>query len=280
VEFSGNYLGMKLFFLFLFVLIAYYSNGREKTYVGSTPAGDVVRTFLGIPLSDSVDFVRWWITITDKTYSLKCNYGVGKPNTPGFWNGGKWIELNGSVTEKDNYYSFQNKDRVLKMLELNPGLLHLADEHKNLLVGTGGFSYALNNNKTPATSQVTTISKQELLKDSMAYVGRTPCSDFSINRPGSNCIKMKWSIVFYTNLANHTPTIYLLNRSRVDVGKKGTWKIVKGKDGRVIYELTPENETIPTYLLKLDDNILLFTDAKGNLLIGNEDFSFTLNRKR
>jgi hypothetical protein len=79
------------------------------------------------------------------------------------------------------------------------------------------------------------------------------------------------------------PTTYLLNRSdRLFLqypGKKGTWKIVRGKDGRIIYELKPDNDEKPTYLLKLDNNVLIFSDAKGNLLVGDEDFSFTLSRK-
>ena len=32
------------------------------------------------------------------------------------------------------------------------------------------------------------------------------------------------------------------------------------------------------YLLKLDEHILVFTDAHEKLLVGNEDFSYTLNR--
>ena len=51
-----------------------------------------------------------------------------------------------------------------------------------------------------------------------------------------------------------------------------------GKDGRIIYELTPDKETTPTYLLKLDEGVLIFTDANGNLLVGDHDFSYTLNR--
>ena len=88
---------------------------------------------------------------------------------------------------------------------------------------------------------------------------------------------------FYANASKNEPTTYLLNRSNLMPseypGKTGTWKIITGKDGRIIYVLTPDNENTPTYLLKLDDNILEFTDAKGNLLVGNEDFSFTLSRR-
>ena len=274
---------MKIVFPFLFILFTSCTSGKGVTYIGCTPANNVVRTFLGIPPADSVEFIRWKIIIADDKYTLKCNYGVGKPNTPGFWNGGKWIELNGRLTKEKSYYSFENGNKTLKILELNPSLIHLLDENKNLLVGTGGFSYTLNNDKTSPTDQVSIISKQDPLKDSMIFYGRTLCEDFSINRPSQGCIKMKWSIVFYANASKNEPTTYLLNRSNLMPleypGKTGTWKIITGKDGRIIYQLNPDNDNIPTYLLKLDDNILEFTDAKGNLLVGNEDFSFTLSRK-
>jgi len=32
------------------------------------------------------------------------------------------------------------------------------------------------------------------------------------------------------------------------------------------------------YLLKLDEHILAFTDTDEKLLVGNEDFSYTMNR--
>ena len=33
------------------------------------------------------------------------------------------------------------------------------------------------------------------------------------------------------------------------------------------------------HLLKLDEGVLIFTDAAGNLLVGDLDFSYTLNRR-
>ena len=156
------------------------------------------------------------------------------------------------------------------------------DENKNLLIGTGGWAYTLSIEKPLITDQVNFISKQTVLKDSMVFVGRTPCGDFSIEHPSAACIKMKWKIVLYTDPRTHEPTTYLLNRSNMMPlqypGKTGTWKISKGKDGRIVYELRPDKVTVPTYLLKLDENILVFTDSKGNLLVGDGDFSFTLSR--
>ena len=272
-----------LYSFFILILFASCASGKEKKYIGCTPANQVVRSFLGISRSDSVDFIRWRITIENDKYNLKCNYGIGKQNTNGFINGGKWIELNGNLEKEKNYYSLQNGNNFLKVLELNADLIHLLDGERKMLVGTGGWSYTLNLEKASITDQVNIISKKDVLQDSMAFHGRTLCGDFSINRPGPVCTKMKWSIVFYANAGKNEPTTYLLNHSRAHPleypGKTGTWKIVTGKDGRIIYELKPDNENTPTYLLKLDENTLIFTDAKGNLLVGNEDFSFTLSRK-
>jgi len=274
---------MKIIYSLILFLFTCCANGKERVYIGCTPANNIVKSFLGIPLSDSLDFIRWKVTMQNGKYNLLCNYGVGKPNTNGFINGGKWIRLNGQLKKEGNYYNLQADNRRLSILELNPNLIHFADQNKNLLIGTGGWSYTLNINRPSLSNQVNILSRQTALEDSMVFQGRTPCWDFSINRPDPNCIKMKWSIVFYADARKNIPTTYLLNHSNLMPlqypGKKGTWKIIPGKDGRIIYELKPDNDDMPTYLLKLDDNVLIFTDAKGNLLVGNEDFSFTLSRK-
>jgi hypothetical protein len=273
---------MKLIYSCVLFLFTCNVNAKGVNYVGCTPANNTVRNFLGISLTDSVDFIRWSIKAENGKYNLKCNYGIGKPNTPGFWNGGKWIELNGRITKTASYFSFENGTKILKALELNPSLIHFVDENKNLLIGTGGWAYTLSDKELPASDHLSVMAKQTVLKDSISYHGRTPCGDFSIQQGSPNCQRLKWSVVFYADPKTHEPTTYLLNRSNAMPkeypGKTGKWKIITGKDGRIIYELFPNNNNTPTYLLKLDDNILVFTNKKGNLLVGNEDFSFTLSR--
>lgn len=274
---------MKIIYSLFLFLFAACAQGKQSVFVGCTPANHVIKSFLRIPFADSVDFIRWKITLQDEKYNLQCNYGIGKPNTNGFMSGGKRIEWDGPFKKEGNYYHLQAEGRQLSVFLLNPDLIHFVDENKNLLVGNGGWSYTLNIDKPSVTGQVNVISKQNILEDSMTFQGRTPCSDFSINPPSASCIKMKWHIVFYADARKNIPTTYLLNRSsRIPLqypGKRGTWKIITGEDGRVIYELKPDNDTTPTYLLKLDENVLIFTDAKGKLLVGNDDFSFTLSRE-
>lgn len=41
-----------------------------------------------------------------------------------------------------------------------------------------------------------------------------------------------------------------------------------------------EKESWSFHLVQVDDNILVFTDKEGNLLVGNDEFSYTLNRRK
>ena len=66
---------------------------------------------------------------------------------------------------------------------------------------------------------------------------------------------------------------------RKEGGRTGNWKIIAGKKGQTIYQLNHDNGNGFLYLLKLDEHIVVFTDAQGKLLVGNEDFSYTLNSR-
>ena len=271
---------MKIVFSFLCVLlIVSCTSAQEKTYTGSTPADTIIRSFLGIPLPDSVDFIRWKIILFDNRYELQCNYGMGKANTNGFINGGGKLELRGECGKEKNYFHFQNGTKTLKAVELNTDLLHLLDADNSLLVGNGGWSYTLNNITPSATNQVSIIAAPTVLKDSMAFEGRTPCNIPGIIDPGSLCYKLKWYIVLYANGTVKEPGRYRVLGTpwRKEGGRTGTWKIIAGQNGRTIYQLNDGKGNGFLYLLKLDEHILVFTDAQGKLLVGNEDFSYTLN---
>ncbi|MBA2562994.1 MAG: hypothetical protein H0V14_08780 [Chitinophagaceae bacterium] len=256
-------------------------NSKEKSYTASTPAAPIVRSFLGIPLTDSVDFIRWKLTLANNQYKLECNYGIGKSNTNGFYNGGEKIALTGVVKNEKNYYQLQNDNKTLSLVELNADLLHLLDADDNLLVGNGGWSYVLNNITPMITDQINITARQTILKDSMAFEGRTPCGVPDIIASDMECYKLKWYVVFYANAEKNESTTYRVFGTpyRKEGGKTGTWKIIKGRDGRIIYQLNDEKENAFIYLLKLGEGVLIFTDVKGNLLVGDLDFSYTLNRK-
>ncbi|MEP6847025.1 MAG: hypothetical protein ABI861_13525 [Panacibacter sp.] len=256
------------------------AEGKENTYTGSTPADRIVRSFLEIPMADSVEFIRWQLTLGNDHYTLHCNYGISKPNTNGFMEGGRKMELSGSFKKEKNVYQLKESDRVLKLMELNTDLLHILDADNNLLVGNGGWSYALSNVTPTVTDQINITAKQTILKDSMVFEGRTPCGVPGIIPPGMLCYKLKWYLILYGNAKNNEPAGYKVYGTpyRKEGGRTGDWKINTQKNGNIIYQLNDDNGKGFIYLLKADEHILLFTDESGRLLAGNEDFAFTLNR--
>ena len=265
----------------LILLFVSCTNAKETNYTASTPAASIVREFLGISLTDSIDFIRWKLSLTDLKYSLECNYGIGKPNTNGFYNGGKKVAFTGIVKRENNNYTLVNGNKSLKLAELNLNLLHILNRDNTLLVGNGGWSYVLNNMTPSATNKFNMTAKQMVLKDSIAFEGRTPCGVPHIIEPGKECYKLKWYLVLYINKKNEPATYRILGTPyrRENGGKRGSWKITTGEDGRIVYQLNDENGRPFIYLLKLDDGVLMFTDEKGNLLVGDNDFSYALNRR-
>jgi len=265
--------------LYYILLIFALCSSKEATYQGSTPADLTVRKFLGISLTDSIDFIRWTVVLRGNNYELDCRYGVGKPNTSGFKDE-KRVVCKGPLSKQGNYLVLQQENRSLNILEVNLSLLHLMDESRQLLVGNGGFSYALNNKSSPKSSVFNYTSKETRLLSQMAFQGRTPCKEIA-NIMGlqtsAECFKKKWYVIFCLDDAGKPS--YYLQGGRLSKKERGNWEVIR-KNGRIIYKLTSETYTNAVYLLKADDNILFFTDAEGNLLVGNEDFSYTLNRRK
>jgi hypothetical protein len=54
--------------------------------------------------------------------------------------------------------------------------------------------------------------------------------------------------------------------------------IRNAEDGTVIYHLSATATEADLYLLKGDDNVLFFLGQDRRALVGNIDFSYTLNR--
>lgn len=268
--------------LYLVTGIFFCTYGKEAVYTGSTPVHATVREFLDISRTDSMDFMRWTLAIDGNKYELKCNYGLSKPNTPGFSNG-KWVEFSGMLTKDQYYYTLTHGAKTFYLLIINSNLLHLLDKQKKYLVGNGGYSYVLNNMRPVTFAAFQTPAKPAPPNAVMAFEGRTPCQELS-RLTGSNkgpaCNKLKWFIIFYTDAATGKPAYYLEGgrQYRPETMNKGNWEIITQKDGRVFYRLDPEKKRQAINLLRASENILLFTDPDGNLLIGDEDFSYSLNR--
>ena len=270
--------------LFLAICIYACASAKDTVYQGSTPGHLTIREFLAISLTDSIDFIKWKLVMRSDQYELNCQYGLSKAGTEGFINTNE-VLFSGILAKQGSYYLLQHEGKTFYILEINSNLLHLLDKDKALLVGNGGYSYTLNADTPVKTSQFNLKIKNSPPGYTMAYEGRTPCQELSsilrLNK-GSECHKLKWYIIFFVDSISGKPSHYLKGGTayRQETMVKGKWEIIKGADGRVVYKLDPEKKNAATHLLKADDNILLFTDAQGNLLVGNEHFSFTLNRTK
>jgi hypothetical protein len=269
---------MKLLSLcMMFIFLSCCANAKEAVYTGSTPANAVVKAFLGISLKDSIDFIRWKLVVRHSAYDLQCQYGISKPNTNGFMDE-KRVSFTGTITREGNYYHLVYGKKELILLKLNTNLFHMLDKSKAMLIGNGGWSYTLNRVASVKSSELSIHYDEKKPEKTMIFIGRTPCNDLS-KRP--ECIKMKWYVVFYADSITGKPAYYLSGgmQRRRETMNRGRWEIMTGKEGRVIYKLQPGGAADPIYLLRVGKNILYFTDANGNLLVGNGDFSYSLNRQ-
>lgn len=62
---------------------------------------------------------------------------------------------------------------------------------------------------------------------------------------------------------------------------QGKWAIVKGTKTNpeaVVYQLDPDKPQGSLSFLKGDENVLFILDKDRNLMVGNADFSYTLNK--
>lgn len=138
------------------------------------------------------------------------------------------------------------------------------------------------------------------------YVGTTPCS--GIIRPlhkiskepdcrwsDCHCAMVEWKLTLYRDPVTGKPTSYKLTSTNRFIVKQtnmysqpgtktesqGKWTIGRGTKtnaNAVVYQLNPDKPEISLSLLKLSDNLLHVLDHERNLMIGNEFWSYTLNR--
>jgi hypothetical protein len=266
--------------LIILLLLTTSCRANKLVYFGSTPADQPVRIFLHMPLKDSIDFIKWKLVMQDDHYTLNCAYGLCRPGTDGFTNETR-VDMQGTVVKQGSYYQLQYKGRTLNIVEINNSLVHLLDGNKSMLIGNGGWSYTLNRDSVILS---TACSMSGLpIATTTAFQGRTPCQPLASllkQQRSDACNKLKWYLILFIDPATKQPSHYLMGgrQYRQETMRKGNWSIERRLDGRYVYKLDPEKKDAATHLLQADENILLFTDASGNLLVGNDDFSYTLNK--
>lgn len=138
------------------------------------------------------------------------------------------------------------------------------------------------------------------------FAGTTPCSNVirPLHKiPGESdcellecrCAMVEWKLTLYMNPVTKEPTDYKLSSINRFIVKgtnmysqpgtkaesEGKYTIVRGSKtnpNAILYRLNPGKDGISIDFLKLSDNLLHILDHDGNLMIGNESWSYTLNR--
>lgn len=114
------------------------------------------------------------------------------------------------------------------------------------------------------------------------FDGRTPCQELAKQleeKTTSECIKIKWRLILYKDSVTGDPTTYELIGFAYQRGNPGTgqWHIIKENATTTVYQLDRTGKK-PLLFLKADDNILFFLDENKKIMVGNRDFSYTLNK--
>ncbi|HEX6334022.1 MAG TPA: hypothetical protein VFZ78_07330, partial [Flavisolibacter sp.] len=113
--------------------------------------------------------------------------------------------------------------------------------------------------------------------------GRTPCREFTdaygMNVP-AECFKLKWRLDLLRDPITRKPGLYrlfyTLHRQSV---LEGRWTMEQDARGAWIIGLHGTFGIKSLHLLVADRNVLFFLDSNINLLPGDRDFSYTLNRQ-
>lgn len=111
----------------------------------------------------------------------------------------------------------------------------------------------------------------------LVFVGTTPADAAVRERPlqisvPRGCTKAKWRIALYQDAATRAPTTYRIEGSLFRQGAaEGRWSIARDGSYRLEHSL---------HLRKGDDDVLYILDRSDRPLVGHEDFSDTLDRRR
>ena len=277
----------------------------SMTLGACTPGDQVIKSLLGLPADKAIDFIRWEIVLNENSansgsFIVNINYGLSQPNTLGFVAGGEKQNMTGSYMVSksrdarlngDVYRLKQADGNTLAFIKLNDNLFHLLDPADHLISGDAGWSYTLNRRETVAVpaSLPALVSFSSLPADTsreIIYEGRTPCMEIAgayNMQAAEGCFKLKWKLTLKRNPSSPLSGAYTLNRTMArDAPLEGKW-ILKHSDTNpeaMVYQLDPDKPAQTLSFLIGDENLLFFLDKNNKLFTGNNDFSYTLNRRK
>lgn len=270
-----------------------------SVFVGTSPCAGFAKPFLAIPAGENCDRIKWQLSLHESgKYVLQREWGYHVDNQTYLPKGttnieGAWKKAKGGTGTPVLIQLENDKRNSLTFALVDESVLHLLDENQNLAIGDSGASYTLSRNQQSSVLSSGghgSVDEKDLIAQTVFY-GRSPCREVAkdMNKAvASDCFKLKWLLTLRRDPKTLAPTTYQLkgtlyraeNPDR-EFPREGKWKVTRGTKSNpnaVVYQLDAAGTDGPISLLKADPNVLFFVGKDGNLLIGNEDFSYTLNR--
>lgn len=286
------------------------SNTTLGVFVGTSLCSDSARPLLGIPAGAQCDRTKWDLTLyvdarnqSPTTYRLSSEYGYHVDNRTLVMKGsnvseGKWSIAKGVNGDPDAIVYQLNpgdREKTISFQKIDSNIIHLLERNRTLSIGNSGQSFTLSatNPQRAANSpdpNVLVKAQMPVAKTSEGslvgvFSGRTPCREAAtqLNYPvGGDCVKLKWEVTLYQDSKTQTPTTFRLRGTLFrDYDREGKWTILRGRQtdrDALVFKLDFDNAKGSLLLFKADDNILFFLENDGSLMVGNRDFSYTLNR--
>ena len=278
-------------------------------FVGTSLCAEVARPLLGIPRDAQCDRTKWSLALhvdalTRKptTYKLSSEYGYHVDNRTLLMKGsnvreGRWKIAKGVKADPNAIvYQLDTDDAglTISFQLLDANLIHLLDRDNSMTVGNAAQSFTLSRIDQVRNAQNSAnvfVKNSALLPKAPGsalvgvFGGRTPCREVAqqLNHPvATDCMKLKWELTLYQDPQTRTPTTYKLRGTLFrDYDREGTWTIIRGRQGdpnALIFKLDLEKSGRSLLLFNADDRVLFFLQNDGSLMVGNRDFSYTLNR--
>jgi hypothetical protein len=287
--------------------------GREVlgVFAGSSPCDASVRTLLQIPPGPDAHLIQWKLALYQHPgtrapagYELRCKYGLTVPGQPGLDRDARTLERQGRWSIAKGTKS--NPDAVVYALDgavsffrVDPNVLHALDRDGSLLVGGGGWSYTFYRADALETPVDPSL---EAGRPSESYTlppvptgpsvfgvfgGRSPCRGIARELKVSGAEhrpRVKWRVTLFQDPETGAPTTYRVESClHRQPAREGRWTLLRGAASdpkAVVYRLDATKTEPALFLLRGDDNVLFFLDGSRKPLVGNADFSYTLNRKK
>ena len=266
-------------------------------FVATTPCDAPARRFVGIAADTPCERITWQLALsgTPSRYTITAAYGMQVSSGPGLVNGGTaarlhgtWSRFTGTRTDP-NAVVYRLTDepsgRSAAFAKIGDNLLHPLNEDGSFAVGNAGWSYTLSRTVPVRGHEVSGALAADMsgaMRAVGVFEGRTPCQELArelgVPTPG-DCFKLKWRLTLLQDAATGAPTMCKLEGTLYRDPLVGRWTTLKDpRANRVVYRLDFEKPATSWSFVKGDDNILFLLDATGAYRVGNDAFSYTLNR--